>query len=341
MLRFGRSVLMSALDIPVPLVIHYYPTLSCNFHCRFCNIWRLKEIPLCRPQTAQRIIKGFAELGTVNFNFTGGEPLLYRGLPALCKLSKDLGMMTSMSTNGWFVEKRIKQVCSYLDNVQVSIDSPNPEENDYIRGQKGAFGRAISAVSTLKNYSVPVSVACTLTNQTLTVGRMKKLSELGENIGADIVIQIAYQAPLGGEDRADGKILLKDYQAAAAKLRELKRLPRISVDDSLVTLLEGGGNDTTAPVCRAASFMAHILPDGKMPLPCVYFPQTTLDLDKMPVKTAWHSPQAEKIRKRQGRFSFCEGCIIWCYLQTSQYTISNPSYFLRGVKTLLGMRTML
>ncbi len=59
-------------------------------------------------------------------NFAGGEPLLFAGLPAIVELCKQLGLTTSLVTNGSLLdEKAAAQLSGSLDICALSIDSGN------------------------------------------------------------------------------------------------------------------------------------------------------------------------------------------------------------------------
>jgi MoaA/NifB/PqqE/SkfB family radical SAM enzyme len=265
-------------------------------------------------------IKQFADLGTINMDFTGGEPLLRKELADFYAYAKDYGMFVTLNTNGWYVRKRINEIAPYLDNAQVSIDSHIPKENDRIRGVRGAYERCIDALKLFKKHSVPVTGVCTLTHQTL--GRLKGLSKLGQELGVDINVNIVFPAPLEhstDETKVTTKMII-DYKKCAKHLRLARKLPRLIISEYMIKLLERGGNRKDRPVCRASSVMATVSADGKMILPCLYHPETHLDLrnEYQYVRDAWNSDSAWRVRTNCGRYPYCDGCIIRCYIETSE-----------------------
>jgi len=306
---------------PKPLVVHYHVTTACNFRCIFCNIWREGARLYPNQVPADKIkehLEQFAEIGTVNVDFTGGEPLLRPELGELYAHAKDCGFLTTINTNGWFVERRIEELHNFVDYAQVSLDSPIPEENDYIRGKRGAHKHAVQALKLFKDYSVPVSASVTLTNQ--TIDRLKGLSEFGQEIGVNMNINVVFPQPLEhAHDRTGVKErMLIDYKRCAQKLDQARYLPNILISSNFVQILKNGGNRKDKPICKAASVMVTIAADGTMILPCFYYPEARFNLSELSVKNAWYSPLAWKVRKNCGRYPYCEGCIARCYLQFSQ-----------------------
>jgi radical S-adenosyl methionine domain-containing protein 2 len=66
-------------------------------------------------------------------NFAGGEPLLYSGLPDIIKFSKQLGLATSLVTNGSLLdEQTIGRLTGCLDICALSMDSGVAETNNAI-----------------------------------------------------------------------------------------------------------------------------------------------------------------------------------------------------------------
>jgi len=91
------------------------------------------------------------KLGTEHLHITGGEPLLRKDLFEILGHGKELGMNFSMNTNGTLISRNIaeKLIGSGVQKVILSIDSPNPEIHDEIRGRKGAWRKAIEGMTNL------------------------------------------------------------------------------------------------------------------------------------------------------------------------------------------------
>lgn len=306
---------------PRPLSLIYHVTGRCNFKCGFCNLWRSgsRLYPVETPaDEIKRHVEQFADLGTISMSFTGGEPLIRKELPDLYAHAKDCGINTILNTNGWFVQEKISELAPHVDYAEVSIDSPDPKENDLIRGMSGAFDRGIKAVELLKEHSVPVTIAATITNGTLN--RLGGLSKLGQILQANVVINVVFQAPLEhGTDNTGGTTKL-NYGECAQQLKIAKKLPRLKIDNYKIKVLEMGGNNTNKPICRAASVVATVSADGKLLLPCLYHPEAHLDLRKgyPHIKDAWYSDSAQETRRACGRYPYCEGCMCFCYFEPSE-----------------------
>jgi radical SAM protein with 4Fe4S-binding SPASM domain len=123
-----------------PLLIKLKLVWNCNLRCQMCNHWRRKDSSL-NYEFFLNVIDELADLGCKRIHLTGGEPLLYSKIHKILKRIKKNGIKASMTTNGTLIneEKAELLVKSGLKKVNISIDSPDEEIHDKIRGVKGAF----------------------------------------------------------------------------------------------------------------------------------------------------------------------------------------------------------
>lgn len=102
-------------------------------------------------------------LGYRQLAVSGGEPLLYKSLPALLGLARTLGMVTTVTTNGMLVTQNLwTTIADRIDVAAISIDG-TPEEHDVIRGKKGAFARTMANLEVIRTSGVPFGFIFTLT----------------------------------------------------------------------------------------------------------------------------------------------------------------------------------
>jgi cyclic pyranopterin phosphate synthase len=123
--RFGRV----ATDLRVSL------TDRCNLRCSYCMPaegleWMPDERVLTDDELVRLIRIGVDRLGIREVRFTGGEPLVRRGLAGIVarvrELSPDLEL--SLTTNGLGLARLAAPLAAAgLDRVNVSIDSIRPE----------------------------------------------------------------------------------------------------------------------------------------------------------------------------------------------------------------------
>jgi len=136
----------------LPETINIHLTRTCNFGCRYCYA-DFGECGSARiqPDHLRRIIEAIGRADSPlggrsrKVNFAGGEPLLYTELPDILALSKQLGLATSLVTNGSLLNERtIARLSGMLDICAVSVDSGIVKTNDSIgRCGKGSRPDAV------------------------------------------------------------------------------------------------------------------------------------------------------------------------------------------------------
>lgn len=121
-----------------PTVIHFAPTKRCNLRCRYCNIWKEGEIKNeLDTKTWEKFLDDLHDwVGDTHVGVTGGEPLLRRDIFDILEYMKKLGFNISLTTNGILLNKEIIGKLLPLEpfNINISLDSLNPEEHDFFRG---------------------------------------------------------------------------------------------------------------------------------------------------------------------------------------------------------------
>ncbi len=131
----------------LPETINIHLTRFCNFGCRFCYAdfaeCGSSQIPPDRLRRLLEVISCTDPLPIGHgrkVNFAGGEPLLYAGLPGIIEYCKQIGLMTSLVTNGSLLDERtIVRLSGPLDICALSMDSGVAETNNAIGRCGGIF----------------------------------------------------------------------------------------------------------------------------------------------------------------------------------------------------------
>jgi radical S-adenosyl methionine domain-containing protein 2 len=106
--------------------VSFHIVKPCNMKCKFCyatfddmHVGPQMELP-----EAFEIITKLAEAGVKKITFAGGEPLLYKHIEQVIAKAKNLGVTTSIITNGSLLTTEwLTKMRPYLDWVGVSVDS--------------------------------------------------------------------------------------------------------------------------------------------------------------------------------------------------------------------------
>ncbi len=141
---------------------YIYLTNECNLNCPHCymNSGKKNENELTTKEIKKLLLALNKKMYT-HVTFTGGEVFLKKEFDSILKFSKELGLKNIVLTNGTLAtKKKISEVATFIDEVQVSIDGYDEKTNSEIRGE-GNFDLAKQAVETFLEKGVKTVIAIT------------------------------------------------------------------------------------------------------------------------------------------------------------------------------------
>jgi PqqA peptide cyclase len=172
---------------PRPSTLIAELSYQCPLHCPYCsNPTDIGAERYHQELETEHWIRTFRQaraLGVLQLALTGGEPMLRRDLVALCEGARDAGLYSSLITAGTLFTREPAEAlkAAGLDHVQVSIQSPDPEENDRIAGNR-SFDKKIAAARLAKELDFPLTINCVLHRQNLD--RIDEVLDLALDLGA-------------------------------------------------------------------------------------------------------------------------------------------------------------
>lgn len=107
----------------------------CNMKCKFCyatfeDLRVLRQLPI---EEVFIILLKLKEAGLEKITFAGGEPMLYTKLDQAIVFAKEIGLTTSIITNGTFIDYEwLVKMQGILDWIGLSVDSLNNKTNEKI-----------------------------------------------------------------------------------------------------------------------------------------------------------------------------------------------------------------
>ncbi len=145
-------------------VFHLHPLQRCNLRCLHCYSDSSPQASALLPlDDARTAVALAARWGYRALAISGGEPMLYPGLPDLLRCAAGAGMQTSLVTNGLLCRtRRDAEALRAADTVTVSLDGL-AARHDQMRGRSGAYQGAADAVRRLADAGGTVWVACGVT----------------------------------------------------------------------------------------------------------------------------------------------------------------------------------
>src|SRR3954451_23519549 len=172
---------------PRPSTLIAELSYQCPLHCPYCS----NPIDIGAEHYRSELetghwIRVFGEarrLGVLQLALTGGEPMLRRDLVELCAGARDAGLYSSLITAGTLLTRDRAQALKSagLDHVQISIQSPDAEDNDRIAGNR-SFEKKLAAARYAKELDFPLTINCVLHRHNLD--RIEELLDLALELGA-------------------------------------------------------------------------------------------------------------------------------------------------------------
>jgi PqqA peptide cyclase len=173
-------------DEPRPYTLVAELTYRCPLRCVYCSNpldWARHDDALATDDWI-RVFREAEELGVVQLNLTGGEPLLRPDLEALVEEAERLDLYTNLITSGIpLARERLAGLKARgLDNVQVSIQDVSAAASDRIAGLK-SFERKREVARWVKELGLPLTLNTVLHRDNLD--HVEEVIALAESLRAD------------------------------------------------------------------------------------------------------------------------------------------------------------
>lgn len=227
-------------------------TDRCNFRCVYCRTGTGAEtVGELRLADYARMLRLFVSQGIEKIRFTGGEPLLRRGLLDLIRETSRLRppyapearLDLALTTNGHLLAPMARDLkTAGLSRVTVSMDAVNPETFARITRVPNSFERVLGGIRTAQDVGLgPVKVNAVLLRG-FNDDQIEAFAEFSRTEG--VIVRFIEFMPLE-EDRIwspEVVVRLEEILARLARVRPVIQLPsnhfsetarRYSFDDGL------------------------------------------------------------------------------------------------------------
>lgn len=311
-----------------PILANYYLTYKCTSRCTYCDIPIKAEnvgIKEVAPEVVIENLAALKRLGVKVVDFTGGEPLVYKHLPKVLKAAKEMGFFTSVANTGTLYQQKAHELRGLIDDLKFSLSTIDPQAYKTERGIDG-FHKVIESIKLAKSLGEQPSIISTATPD--SIGGMEKVIRLAQELGVVVLL-----GPVFDYESMGNELL---HQKGIEELKRLAKFDNVTVNWSFLQFYLDGGNQITKPRCRAISSVAVVSPDDHILLPCYHMHDERLKIKhengRSNLDEIWHSAHVQSRRKEEGSWSFCQGCTIWCYFETS-FLWPPDKYFLLNLKS--------
>ena len=234
------------------------------------------------------VTQALDDLGVDVITFTGGEPLLRDDLEELVALVPRDQAITLVFTNGLLLDReRARSLAAAgLFGIQLSLDSPDPQEHDRLRGAEGCFAAVERAAKAAVAAGLKLGVSTYVTAETARGDRLARIAALAAGWGAievSVFDAIATGRLLG---HPECHLSADDHRAVVTEGRRLSRRfgnrPRV-VTQSWTNAPHGFGRLIG---CLAASLQVHVTAHGEL-APCDFTPLSFGNVREAPLAELW------------------------------------------------------
>jgi pyrroloquinoline quinone biosynthesis protein E len=174
---------MTAAPRPYTLIAEL--TYQCGLRCAYCSnpLDFGRHTPELPTQGWLSALTQAAELGVLQVNFTGGEPLLRDDLAELIGAARKLELYTSLITSGVpLTRERLSELCDAgLDGVQLSVQDTTEAGAIWIAG-RALLGQKLAVAGWVKALELPLTLNVVLHRG--NISRIDDFIALAERLGA-------------------------------------------------------------------------------------------------------------------------------------------------------------
>jgi len=147
----------------VPYTILIDPTSACNLNCKGCWAGAYEKHHSLSFEEVDRIVSEAKELGMYFIVMSGGEPMMWKHLPELCRKHYDVAFM--IYTNGTLIDEKAAGWMREVGNITPAISlEGGREETDERRG-KGVYDKIMAGMEHLKANGVAFGFSKTITRE--------------------------------------------------------------------------------------------------------------------------------------------------------------------------------
>ncbi len=144
-----------------PFTVCMWITDYCDLACKYCYAMPFSGRRI-GTRRALELIDEMADIGVFNITLAGGEPFLHPDILELILHGTRRGIRVGVLSNGVAIDPdmiRVLEENTDLTNfmLQISLDSPDPEVNNVVRGETD---RAVATIERVAASSIDLQLAC-------------------------------------------------------------------------------------------------------------------------------------------------------------------------------------
>ena len=319
--------------LPAPFLIVWNFSNLCNLKCMHCYQNAGKPAPDELTLKEKLLAVDMLDrAGVASIAFSGGEPLIHPHFLRVASEASSRGLYLAVATNGIALSnidyaKKVKK--AGVRYLEISLDSPIPEEHDRFRGVEGAWRKTVKGIENAVELGFTTAIATTISKY--NIDYVEDMVRLADELGVDKIIFFNF-IPVGrGKD-----IINLDLDPIEREkfIRELFRLNSKYNVEVLTTApqysrvsLQMSGGEEVSPThfyvggdpgiealadfiggCGAGRIYAALQPNGDVS-PCVFMPIKVGNIREKDFTRIWRESRLlNQLRNRELLKGFCGKC---------------------------------
>lgn len=306
-----------------PVLCNYYVTYRCNASCHFCDIWE-KPSPYIQLGDVEKNLLALKKLGVKVIDFTGGEPLLHQQIDEFLLLAKDMGFLTTITTNSLLYPKKAASLKGLVDMLHFSLDFASAEKHDAVRGV-GCFDFVMQSIQVAKSLGERPDIIFTAMNENI-----EEMESVYHKICVPNELVLIINPIFDYNEVATGGGLSEENLNYLSGFAQNKL---VYLNEGFISLRKNGGNQVSDPICKAASSTIVISPHNELVLPCYHLGKKNFPIEGN-LFDLYHSDEVQQLVALEGRLPACDGCAINCYMQPS-FAVEINQYFWKALPSTI------
>lgn len=311
-----------------PVLCNYYLTYRCNATCDFCDIWE-QPSPKVLLTDVEKNLVDLKKLGVRVIDFTGGEPLLHNQLPEILQMAKDLGFITTITTNTLLYPKKAKEIAGLVDMLHFSLDSYDKEQHDEMRGVP-CYESVMKSIELALQLGERPDILTTVFESNLN-----QIEPIYNHITKPNKLVLLLNPAFDYNNIKTASVFSKDQ---IKRLRAWGRKPLVYLNNAILSLIEKGGNQVDNPVCLAGSTTVVISPFNELIAPCYHLNKESFPIEGK-LTELYQAREVKMALSMEGKHPECEGCTINCYMQPS-FAVNLNHYFIKAFPSTIKYNIM-
>ncbi|MDW3209128.1 MAG: radical SAM protein [Reichenbachiella sp.] len=304
-----------------PVLCNYYVTYRCNAKCGFCDIWE-KPSPYVTLDNVRENLSALKKLGVKVIDFTGGEPLLHQQIDQFFVLAKEMGFITTLTTNALLYPKFAERLKGKVDMLHFSLDTADKEKHDTMRGV-ACFDFVMESITLAKSLGERPDILFTVFEE-----NKSDIQAVYEQICLPndlvLILNPAFEYNQVGDSLSSETL---------DELEHWGKKKNVFLNQAFVELRRDGGNHVADSVCKAASTTLVISPENELILPCYHLGERSFPIQGN-LESLYHSTEVQRQIATEGKLPACEGCTINCYMQPS-FSVETSKYFWKSLPSTI------